>query len=554
MTLPRYTRAFLCAVACLLLATLAATAPAKRASYPLVKRVSPKKLGIGDTMTVAGSHFRKGKNRNTVVFKRDGGRAVFVKAPKATTTRISLVIPAKLLPFMYQKGGTPQATRFRIRVLSSRFGKAFTTAKASPMIGPRAVALGSVDDCDGDKIPNATDTDDDNDLLPDTVEAEIKTNPCLRDTDGDGMSDGWEYYSAKDLNGAAKPAPVAKPYPNPLFKDDGLKDSDGDGLTNLDEYTAWASFGGNKLPLSYSGGNVASAGRAAVPASLEYADRDRNGYLSDFERDADSDGIPNMDEGGMTREASRVLGASQPANDTRLYDYGLFTQSYRADVEHKAGSGAFACDGINDVPFYCTAGASKVEPLDWLSSDTDGDSIRDDVDDVDGDGVANITEYLEEVHAAPADRHARHLDGCIPSTDSPTCLVGSADSDNDGLANRDDPDDDGDLLPDTLEKQRGTNPLLFDTDGDGVSDGFEYYSALDLNSFAVPYAGKKPYPNPLDGSDANKDFDGDSLTLDEEYRAWSLSGRSVPLTSYSDGTQRTGGAPLTTSRTSTTTA
>jgi hypothetical protein len=425
MTLPRYTRAFLCAVACLLLATLAATAPAQRASYPLVKTVSPKTLGIGDTMTVVGSHFREGKNRNTVVFKRDGGRAVFVKALKATTTRISVVIPAKLLPFMYQKGGTPQATRFRIRVLSSRFGKAFTTVNASPLIGPRAGALGSVEDCDQDKIPDATDSDDDNDLLPDTLEAEIKTNPCLRDTDGDGMSDGWEYYSAKDRNGAAKPAPVARPYPNPLFKDDAKVDHDGDGLTNLDEYVAWASFGGNKLPLSYSGGNAASAGRAPVPAGLQYADRDHNGYLSDFERDADSDGIPNMDEGGMSREAFRVLGAKQPAGDTRLYDYGLFTQGYREDVQHNAGPAIIACDGINQVPFYCTEGADKVDSLDWLSSDTDGDSIRDDQDDLDGDGVPNITEYLEEVNAAPGDRRARHLDGCIPSTDSPTCLVGT---------------------------------------------------------------------------------------------------------------------------------
>ncbi len=45
-------------------------------------------------------------------------------------------------------------------------------------------------------------------------------------------------------------------------------------------------------------------------------------------------------------------------------------------------------------------------------------------------------------------------------------------------------------------------PCKLDTDGDGVSDGFEYESALDLNSRALPYAGKKPYPNPLDGSDA----------------------------------------------------
>lgn len=542
MTLPRYTlHAFLGAVACLLLIALAASAPAQRATFPLVKSVTPKTLGIGDTMTLSGKGFRKGKNRNTVVFKRDGSRAVFVKVPKtSSTTRITVVIPAKLLPFMVQRGGKPQRTRFRIRVLASRFGKAFTSAKASPMIGPRAVALGTADDCDGDKIPNSTDSDDDNDLLSDTIENSVKTKPCERDTDGDGMSDGWEYFSAKDRNGAAKPAPVAKPYPNALFKDDAAVDHDGDGLANIDEYVAFASFGNNRLPLSYSGGNVASAGRGAVPADRAYMDRDRNGYLSDFERDADGDSIPNMDEDGMSRESSRVIAATDDG-DTRLYDFGLFTSSYLADVEKKASAGKFACDGINEVPFYCTENVQKVDSLDWVSADTDGDGIRDDGDDVDGDDVVNITEYLEEVRALPSERRARHLDGCFPSTDSRTCLLGSADTDRDGVANRDDSDDDGDLLPDSLETRVRTNPLLADTDSDGVTDAFEYYSALDLNSFAVPYPGKKPYPNPLDGTDGDKDFDQDVLTLREEFRAWSYVGRSVPLTSYSDGTQRTGG-------------
>src|SRR5439155_24719245 len=78
-------------------------------------------------------------------------------------------------------------------------------------------------------------------------------------------------------------------------------------------------------------------------------------------------------------------------------------------------------------------------------------------------------------------------------------------------------DSDKDLLPDVLEKQLKTDPCKADTDGDGVEDGYEYESALDLNSRALPYPGKRPYPNPLDPNDANIDFDGDSLTMSEEY-------------------------------------
>jgi hypothetical protein len=535
-------------LACALLAVLPACANAKSSkggTYPVVKSVSPLKLGVGDVMTITGKSFRKGKNKNTVVFKRDGGRAVFVKAPDATTTKIGVTVPAKLLPFLLKKKGKRTFTLFRIRVLSKRFAKSFTTKKKSPKIGPDAIGGGTKDDCDGDKIKNKVDKDDDNDLIPDTLEATLGTQPCVRDSDGDGESDGWEYYSALDRNGSAKPAPFAKPYPNPLDGKDADIDHDGDGLTDIQEYSAWASFGGNKLPLSYSGGNPASAGRGAPPAGMAYMDRDRNGFLSDFERDADGDGIPNMDEGG-SKDAARIT-KSQPSDDTNYYDFGLFTQTYIKLATDQGKQPEPLCAGINQVPFYCLDSADqnpikvdKVDTLDWLSADSDGDGIRDDQDDADHDDVPNITEYLAEIAAPFKDRSYRQLDACIPSADSRFCLLGSADVDRDGIPNRDDSDDDGDGLPDTLEKQFGLDSLRADTDSDGVSDGYEYWSALDLNGAAVPYPGKAPYPNALDGTDTNIDFDGDGLTLKEEYQAWNYSGRPLPL-SYSDGNSRSGG-------------
>ena len=331
----------------------------------MVTTVTPAKLGIGDVMTVTGKNFRKGKNKNTVVFKRDGGRAVFVKAPDATTTKIGVTVPAKLLPFLLKKKGKRTFTRFRIRVLAKRFAKSFTPKSKSPMIGPDAIGGGTKDDCDGDKIKNKVDDDDDNDLIPDTLEATLGTDPCKRDTDGDGESDGWEYYSALDRNGSAKPAPFAKPYPNPLDGKDADIDHDGDGLTDIQEYSAWASFGGNKLPLSYSGGNPASAGRGRPPASQAYMDRDGNGFLSDFERDADGDGIPNMDEGG-SKDVARIT-KSQASDNPNFYDYGLFTLSYIKLAMGQTKDAEPTCEGINQVPFYCLDGqdgfdVEKVDP------------------------------------------------------------------------------------------------------------------------------------------------------------------------------------------------
>jgi hypothetical protein len=548
------------AVAALLLVGGVATSPAaaatKRSAFPTIKQASPKRLGIGDTLTITGTNFRKGRNKTTVVFKRDGGRAIFVKVPSATTTKLSFVVPAKLLPFLAQKQGKPVPTRFRLRVLANRFGKSFTTVKGSPVIGARAIGgVGTKNDCDGDRVPNDTDDDDDNDLLDDGLEAQLKTDACKRDSDGDGMSDGWEHFSAVDRNGKSLPAPVAKPYPNALFAQGVEVDHDGDGLSDVSEYAAWATYGGGKLrpksadpyvsQLLYSGGNPSSDGRARVAPENAYADRDGNLFLSDLERDADGDRIPNIDEGG----AQEVAAVAKPeANEPRYLDFGVFTSLYIKKVA-ALGDQGIQCGGINQVPYYCLDQAEpkidvqRVDSLDWLSPDTDGDGIRDDLDDVDHDDVPNLEEFLGELGRPASKRVYAHLNACVPNTNSRFCLVGGVDVDGDGVDNMHDDDDDGDLLPDVDEQRFGTNVLLADSDGDKVPDGFEYQSALDLNSVALPFPDKRPYPNPLDKQDGNTDFDGDGMKLFEEFRAWNVTGRPVPL-SYSDGTQRTGGGSI----------
>ncbi len=501
---------------------LPAGAAAARPSYPSITKVSPMKLGVGDTLTLRGKSFRSGTGRNTVVFKRDGGRAVFVKAGKATRTTIRVRIPAKMLASLSQKAGRPVATRFRVRVLAGRFGRRFTAVKASPVIGPAAlIAPVKPDDCDGDLVPNFKDADDDNDLLADTLEATLKTDGCKRDSDGDGMSDGWEHESALDYNGRALPTPLRRPYPNALDPKDAAVDADGDGLTNVLEYAAWASFGDDKLPLSYSGGDPATGGKAPPPPGRGYADRDANGFLSDNERDADGDGIPNQDEGGV--------GPLPVITDVT----GFFAEEYISlDAVRKI---------VDVVPLYGPLEyVRKVQGTSWLDADSDGDTVRDGDDDQDGDGIANLTEMLTELGAGPQDKLQRPLNPCVPSTDARLCLVGDDDIDNDGRSNRDDDDDDGDRLGDGVELRYGLNPFREDTDADTVGDGFEFFSARDLNGSGVPFPGKRPYPNGLDKADAGIDHDGDGLSLANEFRAWKFTGSPLPL-SYSDGNQQTGG-------------
>src|SRR3954452_7611431 len=190
-------------------------------SRPVIRKVKPMDLKIGDTLVITGKNFREGKLRNTVIFSREGAMSVFVKADEATKTQIKVVVPAKLGPFLKQKKGKGRATRFSLRVLATSVSKKATPASLSPVINPASgtvtdPSVTSPDDCDKDGIPNAKDSDDDNDLLSDDLEAKIKTDPCKADTDGDGVEDGYEYYSAIELNRVNRRYPGQRPYPKAL--------------------------------------------------------------------------------------------------------------------------------------------------------------------------------------------------------------------------------------------------------------------------------------------------------------------------------------------------
>ena len=110
-------------------------------------------------------------------------------------------------------------------------------------------------------------------------------------------------------------------------------------------------------------------------------------------------------------------------------------------------------------------------------------------------------------------------------------------------------DPDNDLLSTSTESQIKTDPCAADTDGDGIEDGFEFQSAVDLNddeyeepNESTPYPGKRPYPNPLDPSDGDTDYDRDVLTQREEQTLWRYTvtnggPRTLSPLSYSDGLQ-----------------
>ena len=420
-------------------------ATARTSSVPTVSNVAPLNIAIGDQLTITGRNFRAGKGKNTVVFKRDGQRAVFVSAEQATATQIKLTIPAKLSQYLSrQKGGTARPTRFRLRVLSARFGRAFTATKLSPVVsepGPASASpstgvkvtnaagvqvttpVAQVPDCDADGQPNAVDLDDDNDFLSDALEVSLKLNTCSSDTDGDGMTDGWEYQSAIDLNNAgcnnpyptpcapATPYPWKVPYPNPLDGSDGGFDFDGDWIPDFQEHQAWAQHPGHDLSISgmwYSGGLKASQDTAVsntcvgmeppavrAPFTSGYTiDRNHNGCLTDNERDEDNDMLTNADE---------LSGALSAIN--------WWTGVY---------------DKENPFTWVTYSGTS------WLDGDTDGDGIYDGMDDNDHDDFWNAEEiergtWSIDDQGDPTGVNTglwvNPFNPCLPNRNSRTCPV-----------------------------------------------------------------------------------------------------------------------------------
>jgi len=366
----------LCALGLLLVSVVGGQA----ASAPTITRVSPLKLGVGDVLTIRGTNFVPGRNRNYVIFQRARARAVFVKADTATRTKITLVVPAKLVPFLSRNGGAAVFTRFNLRVLGRRLSPIYTRKSLSPLVGPlpsgKQAPPASTADC-VNGVPTGRSTDSDHDGLSDTLEKQIHTDPCNADTDGDGVPDGYEYMSALDLNSKALPYPGKRPYPNPLDPTDANIDHDGDGMTMAEEYAGWVRYADSKFPLNMSDGTQNTGGVQAVPAGKEFLDLNGDGKLTDDERDIDNDNLGNWVEahGPMVREWWLI-----PYKQEKLYS-----------------------------PAY--------PGVDWLDPDSNGNGVIDGLDDQDHDGWNNMSEVSRTTY------WVNPYNPCLPDWKSPTCSL-----------------------------------------------------------------------------------------------------------------------------------
>ena len=457
----------------------AAAGTANAASAPTVKRVTPKHVFVGETLTIRGRHFRRGVDKNSVAFKRKGAKAILARAEKSTKKMMRVTLPKRLERILEVRNGTRVPTRLRVRVLAARFGKRYTSAKRSPIVGaekpPTPDAPAAVDpnaDCDGDGQANKNDGDDDNDLLSDTLEKSLKLDQCNVDSDEDGVEDGFEYQSARDLNddehqspNSYAPYPEKKPYPNALDGTDGGTDHDGDDLTLVEEYKLW------KYTIAH--GSARTLERLTYSAGEQYSVSVRAGGTGPR--------TPTLTAAGYAKQTEFLNWASSAGYRTVMLSPVNSTEWWvgRTPVEIRDFDRSGGAPVGGETTYYASGAtylddAHRDEDADGLSNwaetrgcmsrslwdelydgetkyylgyqgtelddpDTDGDGIRDGADDQDHDDVPNVMEcsryfasggFLDEADETsipdPPDARPDHgwvnpYNPCLPHPYSRTC-------------------------------------------------------------------------------------------------------------------------------------
>jgi hypothetical protein len=462
---------------------------AKKKKAPVITSIAPTAVAVDQKLTIRGRYFKAGRYKNTVAFKRDKGKAVFVKAEVATKKMIRVTIPGKLVPQMAVRDGSPVPTSFRLRVLAKRFGKTFTKGKLVPLIGPpvppnpEPPKVDPDGDCDSDGVKNGVDTDDDNDLLLDSAEKGLPypLDPCKFDTDGDGVGDGFEFRSARDLNNdeyqnlnVFLPFPGRRPYPNPLDPKDAHTDFDGDSLTLAEEHSLW------KYTLAHGSAAPTPEQLNAPAAALTYSDGAQ--YSVYRQVHGDDRRSPALAAAGYVKEGQfhqwlqqngywviHRPNAGEPNSSGPILDVnrdGAVSASFSAahDINETHyldddGNGWLSdderdedADGLSnwdethgrmqpewwvgkykrEKPFRITYAGTRVD-----NPDTDGDGIFDGADDQDHDDVPNIVELSRKANTgrdydptdlavelgnpSPTFGRVQPFNPCEPFTGSRTC-------------------------------------------------------------------------------------------------------------------------------------
>ena len=218
-----------------------------------------------------------------------------------------------------------------------------------------------------------------------------------------------------------------------------------------------------------------------VAGVVEVLDHDGDGIVNSLDPDDDNDGLLDVDDPNDTNsdtDGDGILdGADADVNGDGLVDNGTDSDG---DGINDASDVDANGDGIADNNSTDSDGDGIADNHDSVDNnqDQDGDGLADALDpndysmDTDGDGIPDGADV--DVNGDGINDNGVDSDGDgINDLSDIDSNAGSIDTDNDGIINSQDPDDDNDAVSDFLELQRGTNPLLADSDGDGKKDNIE---------------------------------------------------------------------------------
>jgi gliding motility-associated-like protein len=313
-------------------------------------------------------------------------------------------------------------------------------------------------DSDGDGVGDAEDTDDDNDGVPDTLDAFPTNASESLDSDGDGIGDQADPDA--DNDGIANENDNCITIANASQTDmdgDGLgdvcdTDADGDGYTYYNEASCGTSdFDVNSIPLDTDGDLIADCVdqdddndefydvNDRFPLnSLEWADNDADGIGDNADTDDDNDGW---------------LDTLEDASGTDPKD----NNDFPIDTDLDGDPDSTDADDDNDT-YLDTEDSFPLDRNEWSDNDNDGigdnadldddnDDCLDIVDDfpfdpafcrdIDGDGIEDVFDFDSDNDGIPDSEDAFPLD---PNA--------SEDSDGDGIADSIDEDDNNDGFPD----------------------------------------------------------------------------------------------------------
>ncbi|MEM7535085.1 MAG: hypothetical protein AAF639_23115 [Chloroflexota bacterium] len=378
----------------------------------------------------------------------------------------------------------------------------------------------SIQDFDGDTLPDWRDDDDDDDGLMSAIEWEysryqpvdldLDAHPAWLDvdSDGDAIPDFEEASMGSTIPTDSDEDTIPDFLEHNIRDTDGRgwadvydRDSDNDGILDSVEWLYDAD--GDRIPAAYDtdsdndlipdnldtgSGDTGDKDGDMLPDLLEGTeDLDNDGIPNDEDLDADGDGIDDIDEGCHETDEGYI-------------DYMLIGPDINKDGKILPSELDIDGDGVPNLVERCqdVDGDGYINSLDI---DADNDGILDAVEgqeDVDNDYIINaqdtdadndgIPDYLEWINDQDRGGIPNHLDETFADSDGdgiPDFIEGEEDSDGDGLANFEDDDTDSDAISDQIEgfgDVDGDGILNFqdaDSDNDGISDLLEGKSDAD---------------------------------------------------------------------------